>query len=82
MLTEKMITSIPILTSSMMLVVVDLHGRSINVWFKSIEWVKKVWNRICVGYSRSSNSSSDSSTSLEDITTTGSSVYSQSNEKS
>mmetsp|Transcript_65653 Transcript_65653/g.97236 ORF Transcript_65653/g.97236 Transcript_65653/m.97236 type:complete len:218 (-) Transcript_65653:77-730(-) len=53
--------------SSMMLVMVDLHGGSINVWLKSIKIVEEVGDSVCAGGSRSSKSCSEGSTLLKDV---------------
>jgi hypothetical protein len=54
---------------TMMFVMVDLHGRGINVRLKGLEAVRKIRNKVGVGSSRGSKRDSSSKGLSEDITT-------------
>ena len=60
--------------SSMVLVMVDLHGGSINVRLESIKCIRKIRDGISVCSNRKSNSSSEGCSLDEDVTTISSGV--------
>jgi hypothetical protein len=59
--------------STMMLIMMDLHGRSINVGLKSIKVVLEIRNRVRIGSYGGCNASSEGYSLLEEGTTAGSS---------
>ncbi len=59
---------------SMVLIMVNLHGGSINIRLKSFECIRKVRNKVRVGSNRRSNSSGEGSSLFKYIATTGTSI--------
>jgi hypothetical protein len=60
--------------SSMMLIVMDLHGGCINVGFEAFKGVEKVRDGVSVGCDGGSYSSSECYSLLEEITAAGSGI--------
>ena len=59
---------------SMMLVVVDFHGRGINVWLQGFVGVWQIWDEIRVGNGRGSKSSSGGQRLADDVSATGTGI--------
>ena len=60
--------------SSMMLVMMNLHGGSINIRLESIKGISEVRDKVSVGSSWDSNSGGEGCSLGEEGTTTGSSI--------
>jgi|EP00970_Alexandrium_tamarense_P001160 hypothetical protein len=58
--------------SSMMLIMMDFHGRSIDVGLEGLKGVVKVGNRVGVGYEGCSDGGGDGGSLLEDLSAVGS----------
>mmetsp|Transcript_2774 Transcript_2774/g.6324 ORF Transcript_2774/g.6324 Transcript_2774/m.6324 type:complete len:238 (+) Transcript_2774:352-1065(+) len=61
--------------SSMMLIMMDFHGRSIDVGLEGLKGVVKVGNRVGVGYEGCSDGGGDGGSLFEDLSAVGSGLH-------